>query len=174
MLPEAYLTHLTPGRLRVKIPSKKGDGSYFLSLKERFAHFPGVEKIEVNPLTGSLLVLHNLDLQNIDRKALSDYTEMSGLFKLQFVSNPPDSASDTIHKTYWEANEKVKRFTDGQIDLPVLAFTGLLGAGMIDMGRGNLAAPAWHVAFWYALNIFLQGQSARAKQELHHQMQGEV
>ncbi|MGB3940029.1 MAG: hypothetical protein WBK96_00885, partial [Candidatus Manganitrophaceae bacterium] len=61
-------------------------------------------------------------------------------------------------ESFQDANRKVERFTGGEVDLPTLAFVGLLGFGIFDMTRGKTAAPVWHVAFWYALNIFLSNQ----------------
>ncbi|MHB8481543.1 MAG: HMA2 domain-containing protein [Nitrospiria bacterium] len=166
MLPDAYLTHFIQGRMRVRIPSKKGDEAYFLSLKDRFARFPGVQKIELNPLTGSVLVLHNLDIKSLDKKLIAEYTELNALFKLDISRPDPASiaAPEKISETYREANEKIRKFTDGEIDLPTLVFTGLLGAGIFEVGRGNVGALPWHVALWYALNVFLQSQRGKGNQ----------
>ncbi len=161
MLPEAHISHQTSGRLRIKIPSQKGNKAYFSSLKERFSDFPGVQKIEVNPLTGSVLVLHTIDLNKIDLKMISEYTEQSGLFRFEQANPSAGSVSQRVVESFQDANRKVERFTGGEVDLPTMAFVGLLGFGLFDMARGKTAAPAWHVAFWYALNIFLSNQRTK-------------
>jgi hypothetical protein len=166
MLPEAYVTHMTAGRLRIKIPSKKGERSYFLSLKDQFSGLPGVQKIEVNPLTGSVLVRHTLSVRESDLKVLSGYTEAGGLFKLGAQDGLEKPVSDQIGGIFKGADEKVRGFTGGQVDLSTAAVVGLLGVGLFQIARGKSAAPAWHVAFWYALNIFLNNQ--RGKTALIH------
>lgn len=158
MLPKAHISHQTSGRLRIRIPSQKGNAPYFASLKERFSSFPGIQKIEVNPLTGSVLVLHQIDLKQIDFKMISDYTEQSGLFRFEQSKHSAGSVSQRVVETFQDANRKVEKFTGGEVDLPTLSFVGLLGVGLFSMARGKAAAPTWHVAFWYALNIFLSSQ----------------
>lgn len=167
MLPAAHISHQTLGRLRIKIPSQKRNTSYFLSLKERFSSFPGVQKIEVNPLTGSMLVFHTIDLNTIDFKLISEYTEQSELFRFERPNLSADSVSQKVVETFQNANRKVERFTGGEVDLATLAFTGLLGFGLFEMARGKTAAPAWHVAFWYAMNIFLSSQRNKESKNIH-------
>jgi len=158
VLPEAHLSHSSTGRLRIRIPAKKGDSGYFSSLKERFGQFPGIRRIDVNPVTGSVLVFHSIDLKAIDPRVLAEYAEVGGLFKIDLAPRRGPSAPEIISETYHNANGKVKQFTDGGIDLPTLAFAGLVGTGLFQIGTGNLGGPMWHAAFWYGLNIFLQGQ----------------
>ena len=57
MLTEAFISHNTSERLRVKVPGKKGDASYFSALASRFSGLPGVRHVEANPITGSVLLL---------------------------------------------------------------------------------------------------------------------
>ncbi len=165
MLPEAFITHFISGRVRIKIPSKKGDETFFLSMKERFSNFPGVQKIETNPLTGSLLILHSFDPELLDFKQIKAYTELNSLFRLEGAAPGEKGASLNIRKQFEETcqgfNEKMKGLTSGEIDLPTLAFLLLLGVGVYQIGVGNFTAPAWYVAFWYAMNIFMQGEAKK-------------
>ncbi|MBI2875417.1 MAG: hypothetical protein HYY20_00890 [Candidatus Tectomicrobia bacterium] len=59
------------------------------------------------------------------------------------------------------ADKQVKSLTGGELDIPILAFLGLSGLGLFQILRGDLAAPAWHVAFWYALGIWVMAQPKR-------------
>ncbi|MFI5304684.1 MAG: HMA2 domain-containing protein [Nitrospiria bacterium] len=166
MLPEAFITHFISGRVRIKIPSKKGDDAYFLSIKERFSGLPGVQKIEINSLTGSILILHTFDPESLDVKELKAYTELNSLFRLEGGGPGPNRPSLKIRKRFGETfqglNQKMKDLTNEEIDLPTLAFMLLLGIGIYQIGAGNFAAPAWYVAFWYAMNIFLQAETRKA------------
>jgi len=163
MLPEAFITHFSSGRVRVKVPSRKGDQAYFLSLKEKFSAFPGVQRTEVNALTGSILILHSLNLESLDLKQMAAYTEFNGLFRLG--GDPLSERGPTLNirgrfkEMFQNLNEKMTGMTQGEIDLPTLAFLSLLGIGIYQISIGNFAAPAWYVAFWYAMNIFLQAET---------------
>jgi hypothetical protein len=168
MLPEAYLSHLTKERLRIKIPSKKGDNAYFLSLKDQLSQFsklPGIQRIEVNPTTGSILVLHTIDPTTLDLKTISQYTELNGLFRF----NLPDPGQATIPKSFVETfgnlNRKIKGFTGGEIDIATLVFLGLLGIAMVQMKRGHVMMPAL-TAIWYAFSLLKEQPSkSRNSQE---------
>jgi hypothetical protein len=160
MLAEAYISHSTGGRIRIKVPSKKGDRSYFQSLKEQLAQFtklPGIQRVEVNPLTGSILVLHSVDPQIMDFKAITQYTETNNLFKLKI----PEASQTPVFQSMTEAvsdlGGKVKGFTAGQMDLSTLAFLAFLGVAVVQMRRGNIMVPAM-TALWYAFTLLKEQQ----------------
>jgi hypothetical protein len=60
------------------------------------------------------------------------------------------------------------------LDLSTSASLGLLGVGLFQLGKGNVVAPAWHVAFWYALNTFLQGRTGQQQASTSPALQQEV
>lgn len=153
MLPAASISHRASRRLRVKVHSRKGNGEYFAQVKEELAGQPGVERVEVNPLTGSVLVLHDLE-----DKEIADYAEGKGLFKVEMRNSRPKALSRQVMKSFGDIDRKIKRFTGGEVDLPEATFITLLGMGLYEIGRGNIMAPAWYTAFWYAFNVFLKAR----------------
>lgn len=154
MLPEAYMSHAIAGRMRVKIPFKKNDCSYFASLKEQLLKKEGIIQVETNPMTGSLLIHHRLNIRSI-----SDYAGSAGLFRV--VSQRPDVTplSQKVTGAFKGLDKHVKGFTGGELDIPGMAFIVLIGLGLFQISRGNFAAPAWYTAFWYAFNIFLKSKT---------------
>ena len=48
-----HIAHQVPGRVRMKIPSAKGNPELLKQISETFAVIPGIERITVNPTTGS-------------------------------------------------------------------------------------------------------------------------
>lgn len=158
--PEAHVSHRTPQRLRVKIPSKMGDGGYFLSLKGGLSRCDCVEKFEVNALTGSILFTHKVDVE-----AIANYAEENDLFRLRRLDPRQTSLSSRITETFREISGKVVDFSGGGTDVADLAFLSLLGLGIFQIAKGNFLAPAWYTAFWYALNIFLKAQPGVSKGE---------
>lgn len=54
---KAHLAHRTHGRMRMKIPSAKGDPALFAHYQQVFSALPGVESVDARPDTGSV-VLH--------------------------------------------------------------------------------------------------------------------
>jgi len=155
MLPEAYITHVAKGRVRIKIPSRRGDRAFFSALKDKLpelSSIPGVQRIEMNPTTGSVLVIHHLDLKPSDLMMMGGVLEQRGLFKLGATDLPGTSISQNIAGTFQKVNQRIADFTKGEIDLPSLAVLGLLGIGLVQIGRGQVMIPAIS-ALWYATTL---------------------
>jgi hypothetical protein len=152
-LPEAFVTHASQGRVRVKIPEKKKDRDYFSQLKNYLVPLPGVVKVETNSLTGSVLVLHSLDFNTLDDlRTMSQYSEMMGLFKLAEPGAASVSLAQGLAGAVAGVNQGVKGVTGGFVDLPTLGIAGLLGVGIWQISRGEVAVPAL-TALWYASSI---------------------
>jgi Heavy metal associated domain 2 len=155
MLPEAYISHLTAGRMRIKIPSRKGDGAFFSALKDylsKFSEFPGIQKIELNPLTGSMLVIHTLGLNPAYLKLIKADVEQKGLFKIGTSNSSHPSASGNIAENFKNVNKEIIDFTRGELDIRSLALIGLIGLGLFQASRGQFMIPAVS-AFWYAATL---------------------
>ena len=159
MLPEAFVTHQTPNRLRLKIPSKKGDVTFFSGLKELLSGYPGIEQVQVNPVTGSMLLLHR-----IDTATLMQLATRFGLVQLQSPTHRKATLHQRVIASFRHWDEQVKATTRGELDIPSLVFLGLIGTGMYQLSIGNLIAPAWYTAFWYASSIILSVQSTKGSE----------
>lgn len=149
MLPDAHISHQTSQRLRVKIPSKKGEVAYFLSLEDQLSKCPGVENLVANPLTGSLLITHATDI-----KRIAEYAEANNLFQLGRLSPSPINLSEAISGKLKDLEQQMKQATGGTIDFPGLVFLGLISAGLFQLIRGNLTPIPWYTAFWYGFSVY--------------------
>jgi hypothetical protein len=152
-LPDAFLSHRTSGRVRIKIPSKKGDRAYFTVLMDELSKYSFIEKIETNPLTGSVLLIYRGDFETVVEKA-----EANNIFRLKESKTNSTDLHRKVSDVFKGINNQIKRITDGGLDLGAITFLSLLGAGIYQISRGNFTAPAWYTAFWYALNIFLKSR----------------
>jgi hypothetical protein len=54
----AFVVQELPGRLRLKIPEKRGDEAYFTRLCAHLINGPSITWVSGNPRTGSLLILY--------------------------------------------------------------------------------------------------------------------
>jgi hypothetical protein len=156
MLPDAYLSHAIPGRLRVKIPSKKGDSCYFDDVHKQMSGYEGIASVAVNALTGSVLVIHTVDFRKI-----AAYAERNNLFRMEDVKpfEKQTYISRKVSETFKDVNSRVIVSTKGFANVPDLVLLALVGLSAIQISRGNFTAPAWYTALWYALNIFLKAQA---------------
>ena len=163
MLPEAYVIHQTPNRLRIKIPSKKGDVSFFSFLKDHLARYPGIEEVHVNPLTGSLLLLHRLE-----PALIAELQASNPLFQFQLSRRNHATLHEKIADSFSCLNDHLKVSTGGEVDIPSLALLGLLGMGLYELCMGNFLIPAWYTAFWYASSIIAGARSPKGNDRTEH------
>ena len=146
-LPEARITHTISGRLRIKIPSKKGNKSYFESLEQKFSGCDGVQRVEANAVTASVLLLHDADV-----KGISKFAQENRLFRVETRGPERMPLVKRIRSGFEDLNIRAKRLTDGELDLPSAVFVSLLSLSIYQIARGNFYAPAWYTSLWYALH----------------------
>ena len=58
-----------PGRVRLRIAECRGDGVFFAAVATGLSTIAGVHKVEVRPLTGSVLIAHGPPLDHIGAAA---------------------------------------------------------------------------------------------------------
>ena len=160
-LAEAVIAHVSRGRVRLKVPEKKHDADFFRALEGQLAGFPGVEKVEANPVTGSVLVLHRLNLRSSeDVDVLAASSSFSSLLKLVFrnANEPaqPHRGSVSLARNWAMSlatlNEQITASTGGVVDMPTLAIAGLVAISLRQMRQGVIFIPAM-TALWYASSL---------------------
>ncbi|WP_147707860.1 HMA2 domain-containing protein [Microvirga massiliensis] len=84
----AYVAHRCTGRLRLKVPAQRHNGRYFANLRRQLGDHPEIVRIEVNPLTASVLILHRegFDLQDLRNQFLG--LELDCAERLPVVRRP--------------------------------------------------------------------------------------
>lgn len=53
------VVHFLPGRVRLKVPAAKGNPAYIAQVREMFLLVPGVQSLDANPITGSVLIRYD-------------------------------------------------------------------------------------------------------------------
>ncbi|MBZ0158468.1 MAG: hypothetical protein K8I29_19900 [Alphaproteobacteria bacterium] len=135
----------------MRISSRKRDGAYLASLRESISSIEGVQHVNVNVLTGSILIMHTLPPGEIIERMASQ-----NLFSLSDTAHTALPLSRTILQSFTRIDRGILKHTGGDLDAAGTAFLLLLGMGIYQLARGNFAAPAWYTAFWYATNLFLK------------------
>lgn len=150
LLPEACIGHRTAERIRIKIPSRKGQPAYFSAVQKALLQNGAMDSVDVNPNTGSVLIKG----ARLDAAVLASVGEENSLFKLEMSVSEVEPLSRKIVAPVRDLSRSVKDFSGGELDLPGMVFLTLLGVGIFQLVRGNFAAPPWYTAFWYAMGIF--------------------
>ncbi len=124
----AALTHDVPGRVRYRIAGRRGDREFYARIGAELLQCEMVQTVEINPMTGSVLVMHTAEPEAITR-----YAEQHGLFRL---GGEPLAPSADIAPP----------------DLRSLLPPLLIGLGLYQIAQGNILAPAASF-FWYAFSL---------------------
>lgn len=152
MIPDAVIAHVSTGRLRVKIPSQKGNLAALKSQGDQIAACPGVLSIEVNPGTGSILLIHQTTVS-----AIADYARSKNLFSLEEQTGPKVPSADlrrNLGETFKSIDRQIQNLTDGDMDLKGVALAALIVMGSAQILTGNAGAIPWFAAYWYAYHLY--------------------
>jgi hypothetical protein len=146
MPPQAHITHQIPGRLRLRVPSRIRNTGYFAGLAGALSRYGGVRSVTTNPVTGSVLIVHESDAA-----AIFDQAQREQLLALA----PPETRevlARRVSEAVTKADQGVTAFTRGSLDLPSLGFLAFLAAGSAQLFRNRIWPPAITL-FWYALSL---------------------
>ena len=149
-LPGAYMCHHSAQRLRIKITSRKGDTGYFEKIDSALAGLQQFEGLEVNALTGSVLIVD----KQIDVDEITAFAKDRQLFDLTDHNGTRSPMTTQLVSHLENLNINIRRLTTGEMDLAGILLLFLLIAGMTEILRGKIQMPPWYTAFWYAFGIY--------------------
>ncbi|MGF1615014.1 MAG: HMA2 domain-containing protein [Gammaproteobacteria bacterium] len=148
MTPSAHIAHTLAGRLRIRIPARRRDSGYFASLADAFGAMPGIEGLEVNALTASLLLYHTISSEQI-----SEFAERRALFRVVPERNESASLSTRLSSGLEAIDSKIRGVSDGSLDFWGAVFLVLVAMSIVQLAQGHILAPA-STLLWYALGTF--------------------
>jgi hypothetical protein len=152
MAPLARVVHALPRRKRIRIPEKRGDEAYFARLKETLADCPGVVAVETSPATAGVLVCHETNATHFLRSAVEQE-----LFRLTRDNWPIHTgANPPVPANRGTADKSASSFRISA-NMRRLIFLGLIGTGIRQAIKGNIAIPAV-AAFMDAIKILSLGK----------------
>jgi hypothetical protein len=149
MLSEALIVHHIPGRIRLRIPSKRGDTAYFRKLEKQLANRGDLARVTATPRSGSLLI-------SSSEEAIKRLIEEIETSKMSLVIKRPVQIplKERIAGPVRSVNRSVEEISGGDLDLADLLLVLLLGLGLYELLRGNFRNPPWYTVFWYAFGVF--------------------
>lgn len=148
-LPEARVVHATNRRLRLKIAERRGDEQFFSGVERQLGGWDSVERVETNPLTGSVLVHFSEPAALFADNALKNQLFTVSYDDLAASRDQAASVTEWAARRVGDADHAVLRWTGGAADIRAVVFLMLVGAGAVQLLRGNIMAPA-ATLLWYA------------------------
>jgi hypothetical protein len=143
------IAHQTSGRVRIDLPAKRGDASYFSTLSQQIAGLDEVLAVRTNPITASLIVEYDGPFDALLRR----FDDMA----IDILSQPAKTGLNdggASHEAFASDSALPYRIVSGRQVHPMLLVGLAFGAlGLVQMARGQVLVPALS-AFWYAARAF--------------------
>jgi hypothetical protein len=161
MTPSAVIAHASTGRLRIRIASQKGNLGALKSQGDQLAACPGILSIEVNPGTGSILLLHQTTVHEI-----AEYARSRNLFSLEEQKSPRVPSAElrrNLGETFKSVDRQIQNLTGGDLDLSGFAMAALVVTGSAQILTGNAGAIPWFAAYWYAYHLYSRTKEGEKK-----------
>jgi heavy-metal-associated domain-containing protein len=185
MVDEAHVSHHIPGRMRVKLPRAKGQHRVLQDIRQLIAPMPGVQRVEINPATGSVLVYYEPERHEEFHTQLTEHAMQADLFALkppelsevdevaekieaeaEFLAAHSDIAQRMIDVVK-QIDTGIKRATNNNVDLKVLLPLGLAIYALVEAGT-EAVTPLWVTLGIFSFNSFV------ALHRAHPAAQGET
>lgn len=150
MLPEATISHHTARRLRIHIPQRKRNPAFFAKIRDELAKLEGVERVEANPSTGSVLIHHRSSVG-----AIAQFAETAKLFALAVEGAPlnPTSLASRINENVRKLNKQLVAATHGTLDLTSVTAFGLAVGGVLKGIVCKDFLPSGGNMVWWAASL---------------------
>lgn len=141
----ARVVHTIPGRTRLRAESIKGDVAALSAVQTALEDTRGVQNVEINALTGSILVEHDSNIDEVLR-------ELAARDVLELDNSEPEHYLATLHRALAESDRRLKVASKGKLDLETISFFGFVGAGIYQCFN-NHGLPAGVTLMRYAVEL---------------------
>jgi hypothetical protein len=177
------IAHQVPGRIRMKIPSAKGDPALLEEIQKTFSAIPGIEQVVVNPETGSVVLRYDADRHDDFHAGFTHRfnehhaghghahhrppsNEIDALAskiadEAEFLADHSDAARAVVDFCR-RCDREIKVATGNTMDLKMVLCVGLVGFMIFEVGAAA-ATPVWVTLTLFGLNHFIEMQSELAE-----------
>lgn len=149
--PELRVAHRMKGRTRLRVAGPPSDRAFWEKVERALSSSPTVRAVSVRPATGSIVVEHDGAID----EALRSAEDLVHLTPSEPAPGPHGNTATPLEHVAGaveDASERMRRATRGDLDLRALAFYGLMGAGLLQIARGNVWSAAETLIF-HALGL---------------------
>lgn len=153
-LPKAFIKHQLAGRVRLKIPQKRGDEAYFEQVAEIFAECEAITQLQLNPPSASLLIQHGA----APFTEIVEFASNAGLFVLVDQGETEVPVTDHLSVAglsslgVAQLDETLGQLTAGRVDLRSVFFLGFVGLAAHQAAKGHIMSPA-STFLWRAIEL---------------------
>jgi hypothetical protein len=176
MQPKLQVAHQVPGRIRMKIPSAKGNLAQLEEYKKTFSMIPGIEDVAINPDTGSIVLKYDPDRHDDFHAGFHHHcnqahgpvrhsaptNEIDALARkieqeAEFLAEHSESARAVVDFCK-RCDREIKLASGNMLDLKMVLAIGLVGFTVFEVGA-SAATPVWVTLALFGMNHFIEMQS---------------
>ena len=176
--PKLQIAHQVPGRVRMKIPSAKGNPELLEQMKQTLVVIPGIEQVTINPATGSLVLHYDTDRHDEFHGHLEGHTgghhrpaptnEIDALAskiqqEAEFLAENSHTARVVVD-FFRELDKQIKNGSGNTIDLKIVLAFGIASFTILEVGA-NAATPVWVTLAMFGLNHLIEANSPEARED---------
>lgn len=165
------IAHQTVGRVRMKLPSAKGDPELLKDIAGTFSIIPGIERVEVNSITGSIILHYDegnkyfneklaqsLLLHNKQQAARfgSEYDDLAKKIQTEaeFLAQKSETAKAVVD-FFKRLDREVRFATYNVVDLKIILAVGAIALMIFEIGA-TAATPVWLTLAIFTFNHFIE------------------
>ena len=126
MIPVAHIEHQLPGRVRLRVPSKRGEAAFFERIVKELSKHPAIWELVASPLTGSITLQYSEPLQAIVDAAVD---------LMLFETGQPKSSAKA-------SETKRSERLNGDASLASSVAAGLSGLSLYQAAQGKVVGNA--------------------------------
>lgn len=160
--------HAIPGRIRFKVPQVRENPLFADQIEQRLATIPGIQKVTINPLTSSVLVLYDTVVTASPESFHALAGPLSALFpgvavkdlealhtRLTNGTSATSPLATSVRAFFASLNAKVNTATAGTADLKLLLPLVLFALGVRSLLLSEKRiSPTWYDFLWFALGTY--------------------
>lgn len=172
------IAHQTSGRVRMKIASAKGNPELLKKISETFGVIPGIERVSVNSVTGSIILHYDTDSRLVNEKLAKNmmsqgHSAMPGSeidelarkieTEAEFLAQRSEAARIVVD-LFKKLDKEIKLATNNLIDLKIVLGVGVIGLTILEYGA-NAATPVWLTLAIFTFNHFVELRQSNEEDE---------
>jgi hypothetical protein len=172
------IAHQVPGRIRMKVAGAKGNPEQLEEIRQTFGLIPGIEGVDVNPDTGSIILRYDPDqhddfhagfhhhcnhhhghLDGLRRPPTNEIDALASKIEqeAEFLAAHSESARAVVDFCK-RADKEIKVATGNMLDLKMVLAIGVVGFTIFEVGA-TAATPVWVTLTLFGLNHFIEMQA---------------
>ncbi len=170
MVHGASVVHHIPGRLRVRLPRARRDPQLLRDVQEFVQSLGGVQRVEINPATGSILVHYTPESHEEMRSMLQELAGEDTFGAPPGIGEAESLAGQILHEADFlaahselarqivlsvqQVNRQIRQATDNFVDLNVLVPASLAIWAFFSIGA-EVSTPLWVSLGIFSFNSFV-------------------